>query len=223
MPDDVAEIRPADGEVARQPVAEYQPGEGPGRWEQAWTTAIFFLKNTLRILTGRLRRYGYAIVTFGEPVSVDAFVAQHPEALSEDFDAKKAALRELARTIAEGMSDALPPTPVTLVAHIFREHDGAALSEAEILRAIDGFRAAATRPWLIREHAAADVWRAAKRVLRLRRLIEVGPGGWRWAAGERQLLDYYANALVPFGEIERRGWVDRRSAAKVAGAVAVAE
>ena len=62
------------------------------------------------------------------------------------------------------------------------------------------------RPWLIREHASADVWRAAKRVLRLRRLIEVGPGGWRWSPQEPRLLEYYANALVPYEEVERRGW-----------------
>ncbi|HEU5162111.1 MAG TPA: 1-acyl-sn-glycerol-3-phosphate acyltransferase [Thermoanaerobaculia bacterium] len=187
-----------------------EPGERSGRWEQARTTAVFFLKNTLRILTGRLRRYGYAIVTFGEPVSVDEFVLRHPEVLSEDFEEKKPALRELARTIIERTSDALPVTPVTLVARIFRDRRSAALSEAEILREIDRLRAAEQgRPWLIREHASADVWRAAKRVLRLRRLIEVSPGGWRWSPQEPLLLDYYANALVPYEEVERRGWAGR--------------
>ncbi len=187
-----------------------EAGEGPGRGEQARTTAVFFLKNLLRIMTGRLRRYGYAIVTFGAPVSVDEFVGRHPEILSEVFEEKKAALRELARTVMQGMSDALPTTPVTLVARIFRERAETALSEAEILREIDHLRASgAGRHWLIREHASADVWRAAKRVLRLRRLIELGPGGWRWTPGELPLRDYYANALVPYAEVERRGWVER--------------
>jgi glycerol-3-phosphate O-acyltransferase len=188
-----------------------EPGEGPSRWEQGTTTAVFLLKNLARILTGRLRRYGYAIVTFGEPVSVDEIVARRPEILSEEFGVKKPALQELARTIIERTSTALPVTPVTLVARIFREHENTAVSEAEILREIDRARAANRgRPWLIREHASADIWRAAKRVLRLRRLIDVGPGGWRWAPAERLLLDYYANALVPYEEVERRGWLERR-------------
>lgn len=201
-----------------------EAGEGPGRWEQARTTTVFFLKNSFRILTGRLRRYGYAIVTFGEPVSVDDFVASHPEVLSEAFEAKKPALRELARTIAMRMSDALPATPVTVLARIFRQNDGKPLSEAEILRAIEQVRSAEERPWLIREHAASDIWRAAKKVLRLRRLIEVGPGGWRWVPAERHLLDYYANALVPYAEVETRGWIDtRRAGAPASSAVAVVE
>ena len=141
-------------------------------------------------------------------MSVDELVRRHPEVLNEEFDVKKAALGELARTIIQRTSDALPVTPVTLAARIFRDRGDAPLSEAEILREIDRVRAAEQgRPWLIREHASADVWRAAKRVLRLRRLIEVGPGGWRWSPQEPLLLAYYANALVPYEEIEKRGWV----------------
>ncbi|HEY0593541.1 MAG TPA: 1-acyl-sn-glycerol-3-phosphate acyltransferase [Thermoanaerobaculia bacterium] len=198
-------------------------GEEPGRWEQARSTAVFFLKNTFRILTGRLRRYGYAVVTFGEPVSVDGFLAAHPEALSEEFETKKPALRELARTIAIRMSNAFPATPVTVVARIFRENGGRSMSEAEILRAIERARSEEARPWLIREHAPSDIWRAAKKVLRLRRLIEVGPGGWRWRPAEQALLDFYANALVPYEKIEARGWVDRRTMTKIPAAVAVVE
>jgi glycerol-3-phosphate O-acyltransferase len=199
------------------------PDDVPSRPEQAWTTAVFFLKNTFRILTGRLRRYGYAIVTFGEPVSVDEFLKVHPEVLSEEFETKKAALRELAHTVAARISDALPPTPVTLAARVLREAGGRALSEAEILREIERFRHADSRPWLIREHAASDIWRAAKRVLKLRHLIEVGAGGWRWTPGEEALLDYYANALVPFEEVEARGWVERPRSSAAPGAVALAE
>ncbi len=201
----------------------FEAGEGPSKWEQARATSAFLLKNAFRILTGRLRRYGYAIVTFGEPVSVDEFVKRHPEVLSEEFETKKAALRELARTIAARMSEALPATPVTLAARIFRESGGRALSEAEILREIERIRAADRRPWLIREHAASDIWRAAKKVLRLRRLIEVGAGGWRWVPAEGALLDYYANALVPYEEIEARGWIERRTIARAPAAIAVIE
>ncbi|HEX2120517.1 MAG TPA: hypothetical protein VHL59_02645 [Thermoanaerobaculia bacterium] len=33
---------------------------------------------------------------------------------------------------------------------------------------------------------------------------------WRWNPDELLLRDYYANALMPFAEVKKRGWPERR-------------
>ena len=168
---------------------------------------------------GRFKRYGYAIVTFGQPVSVDDFIRSHPAVLSEPFEARKAELQRLAELVMTEISNALPVTPVTLVAHLFRQHD--VLTEAAMLREIGRLREEwRDRNWLIREKAPAEIWKAARQVLELRRLIVpveqwrddlFDDGGvpaiedaWRWNEEARLLRDYYANALIPFGELATR-------------------
>ncbi len=187
--DRVLEDRVLTAELAGAP-----PG---GRVERGVGTLLFVLKNAIRVVFGRFRRYGYAIVSFGEPLLVDDAIRDRPALLADAFEERKPALQALARELMIRISSALPLTPVTLVAQIFRAHPDRPLSEAEILREIDAERRR-EHVWLIREHAAADVWRSARRVLKLRRLIEIGPAGWRWNPEEMLLRDYYANALVPF-------------------------
>jgi glycerol-3-phosphate O-acyltransferase len=174
------------------------------------TTLEFLFKNSLRSIFRRFKRYGYAVVTFGEPLSIDDFVREHPAVLSVDFDGRKPDLQQLADRIMTEISDALPVTPVPLVARVFADRDGAELPEETIVEAIDEYRERwAHRVWALREKSAAEIWRAAKDVLLLRRFIDVAPGGWRWNPDEVLLRDFYANSLLTYAEVKRRGWPER--------------
>ena len=116
-------------------------------------------------------------------------------------------MQHLAETILEGISRALPVTPVALVAGIFGEHES--LSEPEIVAAIEERRIAwASRNWLLREKDGASLWNAAREVLLLRHLIEETQGRWRWNPDERLLQSYYANSLLTFEQVKQRGWRD---------------
>jgi hypothetical protein len=59
----------------------------------------------------------------------------------------------------------------------------------------------------------------------LRRLIVERDGAWSWTPAEPMLRDYYANSLLTFEEVKRRGWPERKrdekavAAAKEAAAV----
>jgi glycerol-3-phosphate O-acyltransferase len=189
------------------------------------TTLEFLFKNTLRSVLKRFKRYGYAVVTFGNPVSVDAFIAKHPEVLNEEWEARKALVNELAEETMREISAAIPVTPVPLVATLFRAHD--LMSEEEILAGIAKLRVQwHERVWLLREKTPAEIWRAARHVLELRRLVEPaqrwrsdlfdGSGVpviedvWRWNPAELLLRDYYANSLVPFDDVKSRGWPERK-------------
>lgn len=193
-----------------------------GKIEKLNTSLEFLFKNTLRGFLKRFRRYGYAIVTFGTPLSVDDFIAANPSVLSENFDDRKPALLQLAENAMTEISNALPLTPVTLAASVFAAQK-APLTNSEMGREIDArLGAERSRPLLLREKSGAEIWRAARRVLELRRLIVpaerwradlFGEGGvpeiedaWQWNPDERLLRDYYANALVPFERVKARGW-----------------
>jgi glycerol-3-phosphate O-acyltransferase len=194
--------------------------------EKLKTTFDFLFRSLFRSILKRVKRYGYAIVTFGTPISVDDFVRAHPDVLNPDFEARKPALTELAGQVMDEISKSIPITPVTLVARIFSEQKKPLTDEeivAEIARYREEWR---DRVWLLREKTAPDIWRAALPVLELRHLIEPAPRwrsdlfegegvpvveeAWQWSPRETLLRDYYANALLTFAEVKRRGWPERK-------------
>jgi glycerol-3-phosphate O-acyltransferase len=191
------------------------------------TTIDFLFRNLLRSVLKRFKRYGYAVVTFGTPVPVDDFVREHPAILSPLFDIRKTALTELAERVMTEISKALPITPVTLLARIFVDHGGEPLTDGEIIEAIDRYRDTwRDRVWLLREKTGQEIWRAARRVIELRHLIQPaerwrsdlfeGSGvpvieeAWQWNPREILLRDYYANSLMTFDDVKRRGWPERK-------------
>ena len=195
--------------------------------EKLRTTFDYLFKNFFRGLFKRFKRYGYAIVTFGNPISVDDFARAHPGLLAATYEERKPAMQRLAEAVMTEISDALPVTPVTLVAHLFVRQE--VMSEGEILRGLGALREQwRDRVWLLREKTPAEIWKAARFVLELRRLLVpaerwsddlFGQGGvpaiedaWQWNPEERLLRDYYANSLMPFEDVKRRGWPERRSA-----------
>jgi glycerol-3-phosphate O-acyltransferase len=196
--------------------------------EKLNTTFEFLFKNFFRSILKRFKRYGYAIVTFGTPVSVDDFVREHPGVLAQEFESRKPEMTLLAERVMTEISGALPVTPVTLVARIFGEHKDP-LTDGELIAEIDRYRELwRHRVWLLREKSGAELWKTARLILEQRRLIEPAQrwrtdlfdgGGvpvieeaWQWNAGQTLLRDYYANALLTFDEVKARGWPERKQA-----------
>jgi glycerol-3-phosphate O-acyltransferase len=178
-----------------------------GKMRKLATTTQFLFKNTIRSVVRRFKRYGYAVVAFGEPISVDDFAREHPALLAKEFEQRKPEMQRLAETVMASISRALPVTPVALLATIFSDHE--TLSEPEIVAAIEERRAAwPDRNWLLREKDGQSLWNAAREVLLLRHLIESVDGCWRWNPDERVLLRYYANSLASFEKVKARGWRD---------------
>ncbi|HEY4639992.1 MAG TPA: 1-acyl-sn-glycerol-3-phosphate acyltransferase [Thermoanaerobaculia bacterium] len=189
--------------------------------EKLNTTLEFLFKNFARSLVKRFKRYGYAIVTFGTPIIVDDFIKEHPSLLAETFEERKDALTALAERVMDEISRVLPLTPVTLVARLFAQRD--AWSDADIAAALEKERAAfSDRVWLTREKSGAEIWTAAREILALRRLIVERDGVWSWNPNELMLRDYYANSLLTFDEVKRRGWPERKRDEKAVAAAKAA-
>ncbi len=94
------------------------------------------------------------------------------------------------------------------------------------------------RLWLLREKTPAEIWKAARQVLELRHLIvpdeqwrddlfedgdaPVLEDAWQWNPDELMLRDYYANSLLSFEEVKRRGWPERKHDPRTEAAIAAA-
>ena len=206
--------------------------------EKLSTTFDYLFKSFWRGVFRRFKRYGYAIVSFGHPISVDEFIRAHPLAIAESFETRKPELQRLADLVMNEISGAFPVTPVTLVARVFRGAES--LSEGEIVTLIEREREALRdRVWLLREKTAADLWKAARQVLELRHLIEPAErfrtdlfdddermpsleDAWRWNPEQLLLRDYYAGALLTYEEVKQRGWPERRRSDAKAEAISAA-
>jgi glycerol-3-phosphate O-acyltransferase len=205
--------------------------------EKLRTTFDYLFRSFFRGVFRRFKRYGYAVVTFGKPVSIDEFAREHPVLLAETYEERKPAMQELAELVMKEISDAIPITPVPLVATIFARRG--VLTNRQMFDEIERLREEwRDRPWLLREKTPAEIWKAARQVLELRHLIVpveqwrddlFDEGGapeledaWQWNPEEKTLLDYYANALVPFEDVKRRGWPERKHDPETAAAIAAA-
>ena len=194
------------------------------RGEKLRTTFDYLFRNFFRGLFKRFKRYGYAVVSFGRPISVDDFIREHPGVLSHQFEERRGDLQQLADAVMTEISNALPVTPVTLVATLFRHQE--TMSLTEILRELERLREEHRDRWLLREKTPREVWNAARHVLELRHLIVPAErwkddlfdqGGipeiedaWQWNPDQLLLRDYYANSLLPYAEVKARGWPERR-------------
>lgn len=205
--------------------------------EKLRTTFDYLFRSFFRGLFKRFKRYGYAVVTFGRPVSIDDFAREHPELLAESYEGRKPAMQALADKVMTEISDAIPVTPVPLVATIFARRK--VLTDAQIGEEIARLREAwSHRLWLLREKTPAEIWKAARQVLELRHLIvpheqwrdDLFDDGdapeledaWQWNPDELMLRDYYANSLLSFEEVKRRGWPERKHDPQTEAAIAAA-
>lgn len=196
------------------------------RLEKLGTTFDYLFRSFFRGIFRRFKRYGYAIVTFGTPISVDDFAREHPDLLAGSFEVRKPELQRLADNVMSEISRALPVTPVTLAAKIFEEK-GKPLTDAAMHAAIgEKLTEWHDRVWLLREKTPAEIWKAARQVLELRHLVvpveqwrsdlfeedgvPVMEDAWQWNPHELLLRSYYANALLSFEEVRQRGWPERK-------------
>ncbi len=72
--------------------------------------------NAVRVLRGRWRRFGHAAIRFGEPISAAEWLAGVPDLWTEDAEARKGHLKDLAGRISKAIGRAIPATPVPIVA-----------------------------------------------------------------------------------------------------------
>ena len=172
----------------------------PGRLTQFFTVASYLASNTLRLLTGRLQRYGRAAVNFGTPLSLRGWLRTAPDGVLDwPKERRLPALEKLAQEMLTRIGAILPVTPVPLAAAALLSFDQTVIPRAAVLERMDELRDRLheVNGKVVRGGARiGDIWDRAWRMLRMRRLVVADGDSLVVLPRGRPLLEYYANAIA---------------------------
>jgi len=172
----------------------------PGRFWAAWNTLGFIANNLRLMLNSEWRRFGYACVNFGAPVSMREYCA----ARGLDFqklsgDERRRAISELGSHLMAVVGRIVPVVPVPLIAAVFLKHDPNQISELELKSDVEQLiaklEAAGAHVYIPRRDLDYAVT-VGLRMLTLRRLVEVKDGLYAVRQVELPVLRYYANSIA---------------------------
>ena len=174
-------------------------------WFVVRTTVRFIARSMVLMVFSRWRRYGYACVNFGTPLSARAYCREqgvqfHTLPRAERFPQ----VERLCRRIMTDIANVVPVLPVSLVAMVFRNAMDEGLTILEIEGRINQLQnelAARGAPvFEVPRSTRARVISEALNMLLLRRVVTDNNGVYRAVPKEKNLIDYYANAIGQWWE-----------------------
>ena len=171
----------------------------PGRFAQLMTVVNYFGSNALRLVTGRLKRYGRAAVNFGTPLSLRQWLATRPGVLELPKERRLAELDGLAVELMERIGAIIPVTPVPLAAAALLSFGQTVIPKAAVLDRMDQLRdrLREVNAKVVRGGSRiGDVWDRAWRMLRMRRLVVADGESLVVLPRGRPLLEFYANSIA---------------------------
>lgn len=172
----------------------------PGRFWATWNTLGFIANNLRLMLNSAWRRFGYACVNFGAPVSMREYCAIR----SLDFqklsgEERKRAIGDLGKHLMATVGRIVPVVPVPLIATVFLHNDGKPLSELELKsgveQMIEKLEASGAHVYIPRKDLDYAIT-VGLRMLTLRRLVEEKEGLYAVRQIELPLIRYYANSIA---------------------------
>ncbi len=175
-------------------------GDRPGRLAQLGTVTSYLVSNTVRLFTGRLKRYGRVAVNFGTPLSLRGWLATAPaNVLTLPKEQRLPELERLAREMLTRIGAIIPVTPVPLAAAALLSFGQTVITKDALLERMDQLRdrLREVNGKVVRGGARiAEVWDRAWRMLRMRRLVVVDGESLVILPRGRPLLEYYANSIA---------------------------
>jgi glycerol-3-phosphate O-acyltransferase len=174
----------------------------PSPFWAVWNTLGFVVNNLRLMLKSGWRRFGYACVNFGTPVSMRAWCAER----GIDFqklggDARRRAIAGLGAELMAAVGRNVPVLPVPLIATVFVQQRDRPISElelkAEVKQLVERLEAAGAHIYVPRQDLDYAVT-VGLRALTLRRLLAVDDGLYQALPGELPLIRYYANSIAHF-------------------------
>ena len=174
-------------------------GRRPPRWRQLGVVLAYMGWNTVRLLTGQLKRYGRVSVAFGTPLSVRGWLAaQPPGILALPKGERLPHLQRLAELALERIGQVVPVTPVPLAAAALLSFGASVVPRDRVLERMDEIRDRLTdgdAKVVRQELPITEVWARAWLMLSMRRLVLAQGPDLVILPRERPLLEYYANSI----------------------------
>jgi glycerol-3-phosphate O-acyltransferase len=169
-------------------------------WFVIKTSVSFIFKNALLSRKNRWRRFGYASVNFGEPVSARQYCEQHEIDFSAlDRDQRFDKVGELATELMQHISNVVPVLPVSLISEVVLKNAETWRSELELKsQCIERIHELEQEgaPIDISSSALESVLGSALSILIGRGLVEEQDNLYRMKPDERDIIAYYANAIA---------------------------
>jgi glycerol-3-phosphate O-acyltransferase len=177
--------------------------EATGRQFRVSAASIFGVIRQLIWLRiqGKLYRAGYAVASFGTPISLKAYLAGKKLNLRKLDDEKRfAEIEKFGGELIVSIAKLIPAVPVALVATVILKIDDSEISELElkskVFELIQELEAKGTYSHIPREDRDYAV-STGLRMLTLRHIIEESDEGlYRVNPKEKILLEYYANSIT---------------------------
>jgi len=177
------------------------PEERLRRRDQMAEVASYVLKVCGRFLLRRARRYGRACVNFGEPISLDEWLARQPGVLQLPREPRLARLAGLADEVMARIAAVMPVTAVAMACVSLLQDGRDTISRAEwesrladlrlVLRGADAHVVGGDR-------SSGDTLDRALVMLTLRHVVRAEGDGFRVDRAQEPLLRYYANSIAHF-------------------------
>ncbi len=190
--------------------------EKRSRWFVFKTTVRFVTRTLLLSKKMRLRRFGYASVNFGPPVSARAYCEQNGVGFIQlDQEARFKQVALLAERLITEISQVVPVTPVALMSEIILANRGTWRSELELksqalarMKALKRQRA----PVRVPSGTADSVFSGALDIIEGRGWLAVQDGLYRAQDDSVAMLEYYANSIVHWHDQEDGSALDAHDA-----------
>lgn len=168
-------------------------------WFVIKTTAGFIFKNAMLSRKNRWRRFGYASVNFGEPVSAKNYCeTNHVDFSALQTEDRFLRVESLAKLIMHNISRVVPVVPVALMSEIVVKNKSLWKSELELKSQCAErvrYLETAGAPIDISHSALESVLSSALNVLRGRGLVNEKNNLYRMNSDEADILNYYANSI----------------------------
>jgi len=172
----------------------------PGGGKAAANTLAFLAHNLRLLLKSEWRRFGYACVNFGSPVSMRSYCAERgidfQKLAGED---RRREMGELGRHLMDAVGRIVPVVPVPLMATVFVRSPGTHCSSLELKAGvealIDRLDAAGAHVYIPRRDLDYALT-VGLRMLTLRHLVEERDGLYAAVPSELPVLRYYANSIA---------------------------
>jgi glycerol-3-phosphate O-acyltransferase len=177
------------------------PEERLRRRDQLAEVATYVVKVCARFLLRRARRYGRACVNFGEPVSLDDWLARHPAVLELPREERLARLAGLARDVMDRIRAVMPVTAVAMACTALLQDRCESISREGWETRIEALRHVlrqAEAHVVGGDRSGTEVLDRALVMLTLRHVVRPQGESFRVDRAQEPLMRYYANSIAHF-------------------------
>lgn len=168
-------------------------GEKTGVFLKIKVFLHFVIRHIWLRVTRRFYKFGYASVSFGVPMSLKSFVADKTEMSHERMTS------ELGKVLMREVGQVVPVLPVSLISTVLLDGDKQPISEEQLRnlssKELDRLLANGAYMHIPRDDLNYAV-EVGLRMLVLRRALELKHGMYHFKPDEKELIQYYANAIT---------------------------